>query len=255
MTGADEIRRAAAAWAWFPRGNESVRGRLQLVRYPSRFGGGVTASQADSSNDAATVVDEVVHRTRVWGEAQIRFWVSAVDSPHLEDELRRRGAVHQDSVTILARPLSCEPVVVPDDVTTEVVRTREQVVEIDAVNVSVWEQSSLDDDGIDAELAEVSDALTRGAGARVLGRIDGRPVSTGGFTVVDGFARLWGAATLADARGRGAYRAVLAERMRRAAGMGATTALVKGRIATSAPVLERAGFRRFGEERVYLLNL
>ncbi len=33
-----DILRAAAAWAWFPRGSEHVRGDLLLVRYPERFG-------------------------------------------------------------------------------------------------------------------------------------------------------------------------------------------------------------------------
>ena len=54
---------------------------------------------------------------------------------------------------------------------------------------------------------------------------------------------------------RGAYRAVLAERLRLAAEAGASLALVKGRVATSAPILARAGFRRCGGERRYRLSL
>lgn len=255
MIDAVDIQRAAAAWVWCPRDSEQWRGQLQLVRYPSRFGGGVTASQAESGRDARAVVDEAVERTRHWGERRIRFWVSAADVPDLEAELQARGAVHDDTVSILARPLDGDTVAVPLDVTAEVVRAREQVIDMDSVNVPVWQQAPLDDVGIDVELAEITDALQKGEGARVIARIDGRPVSTGGFTVVQQFARLWGAATTPEARGRGAYRAVLAERMRRAAEMGATMALVKGRIATSAPILERAGFQRFGEERVYVLTL
>ena len=89
----------------------------------------------------------------------------------------------------------------------------------------------------------------------MLSRLDGVAVSTGGCTVADGFVRLWGAATLPDARGRGAYRAVLAGRLRLGAEMGATTALVKGRISTSAPILARAGFEHFGDERGYVLTV
>jgi hypothetical protein len=37
--------------------------------------------------------------------------------------------------------------------------------------------------------------------------------------------------------------------------MGATTALVKGRISTSAPILARAGFTHYGDERGYLLEV
>ena len=85
--------------------------------------------------------------------------------------------------------------------------------------------------------------------------LDGVAVSTGGTTLIDGFARLWGAATLAEARGRGAYRAVLAERLRAASELGATTALVKGRTATSAPIIARAGFTHYGDERAYRVPL
>ena len=60
---------------------------------------------------------------------------------------------------------------------------------------------------------------------------------------VDGAARLWGGVTLPRLRSRGAYRAVLAERLALAVAHGADIALVKGRIDTSAPILARAGFR------------
>ncbi|WP_344818194.1 hypothetical protein [Microbacterium soli] len=72
---------------------------------------------------------------------------------------------------------------------------------------------------------------------------------------MDGFVRLWGAATLPGSRGRGAYRAVLAERLRIGAEPGATTALVKGRVSTSAPILARAGFTHYGDERSYALRI
>ncbi|KJQ53794.1 GNAT family N-acetyltransferase [Microbacterium sp. SA39] len=135
------------------------------------------------------------------------------------------------------------------------VRTLDQVREVDAINVPVWEQSPLDEGGLRAELAEITTGLEAGEGVRVLGRLDGRPVGTGGCTIVDGFVRLWGAATLPEARGRGAYRAVLAERLRAGVELGATTALVKGRVSTSAPILARVGFRHHGDERAYLLDL
>ncbi len=48
-------------------------------------------------------------------------------------------------------------------------------------------------------------------------------------------------------------RAVLAERLRLARDHGATLALVKGRVLTSGPILLRAGFADYGEERCYWL--
>ena len=252
----DDILRASAAWVWFPRGSEQEKTELQLVRHPARFGGGVKASQVDSTRDAAAVLDHAIDRTRAWGETELTFWTNAADSPDLEDELRRRGARHVDTVAVLARPLDGPPIDVPDDVTAEVVRTTEQFRELDRINVAVWDhQGALGEQGLRDELDENAEALASGTGGRVLARLDGVAVSTGGCTVADGFVRLWGAATLAESRGRGAYRAVLAERLRLGAEMGATTALVKGRIATSAPILARAGFEPLGDERGYVLTV
>lgn len=250
-----EILRAAAAWAWFPRGSEHVRDDLLLVRYPERFGGGVRGSQVTSARPATEVLDGALDRTRGWGESVFTFWTNPADDPDLEEQLRRRGAVHFDTVTVFARPTGGNDVEVPPDVTAEVVRTKDQLREVDAINVPVWEQRPLDEDGLAAEFGEMTAALSSGEGFRVLGRIDGRAVSTGGCTLVDGFTRLWGAATLETDRGRGVYRAVLAERLRQSAARGARTALVKGRVSTSAPILARAGFTRYGEERGYRLTL
>lgn len=251
----DDILRASAAWVWFPRDCEQEKTHLQLVRYPQRFGGGVRGSQVDSAVDGATVLDHAIDRTRAWGESQLTFWTNASDRPDLEDELRRRGAEHVDTVTVFALAIDELEIDVPDDATAEIVRTLEQVREVDSINVPVWEQSPLDDHGLQVELDEVVSALASGEGVRVLGRLDGEAVSTGGCTIVDGFARLWGAATLKRARGRGAYRAVLAERLRASAELGATTALVKGRVATSAPILARVGFAIHGDERAYRLRV
>lgn len=59
--------------------------------------------------------------------------------------------------------------------------------------------------------------------------------------------------TRPDARRRGAYRAVLAERLRLARAHGATLALVKAKPDTSAPILLRAGFTEYGQQRRYRL--
>lgn len=251
----DQILRAAAAWVWFPRDSEHEREHLLLVRDPARFGGGVRGSQVDSSLSAVDVVDAALARTRAWGASQFTFWTNPSDRPDLEDELRRRGAEHIDTVAVFARPVDEVEVEVPSDVSTEIVRTLDQVRDLDGVNVPVWHQQPLDEEGLRAELDEVSAALEAQTGFRVLARIDGRAVSTGGCTIDDGFVRLWGASTLEDHRGRGAYRAVLAERLRRSAEWGAKTALVKGRVSTSAPILARAGFTHHGDERAYRLTI
>lgn len=215
------------------------------------------ASQVSSDRTAAEVLDHAIDRTRAWGESVLTFWTNPSDGPDLEDELRHRGAEHADTVTVFALALAIEAasIDVPPAATAEIVHTMEQVREVDAINVPVWQQLPLDVRGLHEELAEIEAGLTARQGFRVLGRLDGEAVSTGGCTVVEGFARLWGAATLEHARGHGAYRAVLAERLRMSAEWGASTALVKGRVATSAPILTRAGFTQYGDERAYRLAL
>jgi hypothetical protein len=245
----DDILQAAAAWFWVPRDGENENAELQLVRYPARFGGGVRGSQVRSSRTASEVLDHALERTRAWGEDTLTFWTNPSDTPDLEDELTCRGAEHIDTVTVFALRITDAQIDVPHAATAELVHTLEQVREVDAINVPVWQQAPLDDDGLREEFAEIQSGLASGDGFRVLGQIDGAAVSTGGCTLVDGFSRLWGAATLDYARGRGAYRAVLAERLRISAERGAVTALVKGRVATSAPILARAGFTRYGDER------
>ncbi|MFF7291548.1 hypothetical protein ACFY9N_03350 [Microbacterium sp. NPDC008134] len=253
MHSSEEILRAAAEWAWFPRGSESESAELLLVRYPRRFGGGVRGSQVHSSLSAAEVVDRAIARTALWEEDVLTFWTNPSDGPDLEDELRRRGAEHIDTVAVFAAPIDSTTIHPPADTTVEVVTTLPQIREVDAINVAVWEQLPLDESGLSEELDEVAGSLVAKSHGRVLARIEGRAVSTGGVTLADGFARLWGAATFQGQRGRGAYRAVLAERLRLAQSWGAETALVKGRISTSAPILRRSGFAHYGDERAYRL--
>lgn len=72
---------------------------------------------------------------------------------------------------------------------------------------------------------------------------DARPISVGWTRLHGRFASLFGGSTLADFRGKGAYRALLASRLDEAARLGAKTALVDAG-PMSRPILERQGFLR-----------
>ena len=78
---------------------------------------------------------------------------------------------------------------------------------------------------------------------RVLASVRGEPAAVGGCTLRGEVAHLWGAVTLREYRRRGAYRAVLAERVRLAHVHGATLALAKGALETSGPILLRVRVR------------
>lgn len=251
----EQILRAAAEWTWTPRGSMQDTDQLRLTRYPERLGGGVRASQVNSESPADEVLSYAIERTRAWGASEITFWTNPADSPDIEEALIRRGAQHVDTVTVFACAIAEVSLPVDDFISVEVVRTGEQVREVDTINVPVWGQTALDENGLAAELQDVTSAFETGLGIQVLARLGGEAVSVGGCTIVDGFVRLWGGATLESARGRGAYRAVLAERIRVGSERGATTALVKGRVSTSAPIIASAGFQRYGDERAYRLTV
>jgi GNAT superfamily N-acetyltransferase len=80
-------------------------------------------------------------------------------------------------------------------------------------------------------------------GAMFLAFLDGEPVAAGYASYTPLGLLLFGGATLPSARGRGAYRALVAARAREAAARG-TPVLVTHAGKMSRPILERLGFRR-----------
>lgn len=97
--------------------------------------------------------------------------------------------------------------------------------------------------------------MPAGEGGTVVAYVDGEPAGSGGVTIADGVARLWGGVVAPAWRGRGVYRAVLDARLSYGVTHGTTMALVKGNVATSGPILRKAGFTDFGLESVYAVPL
>jgi GNAT superfamily N-acetyltransferase len=81
--------------------------------------------------------------------------------------------------------------------------------------------------------------------------LDGEPVAAGQATFADAGVVLNGGATLPEARGRGAYRALVAARWEEAVRRG-TPALITQAGAMSRPILQRLGFREVAEIRILL---
>jgi hypothetical protein len=110
------------------------------------------------------------------------------------------------------------------------------------------------------EFTDAIQDLATWSSFRVVASVEGEPASSGGCTLrteaaQEKVAQLWGAVTLRQYRRRGGYRAVLAERLRLAREHGVTLVLVKGRIETSGPILLRAGFAEYSQERCYWLAI
>jgi GNAT superfamily N-acetyltransferase len=253
---------AAATMEWRPDGAvEIVTGDYRLIRYPrwaldpSFPAAQVTRSRAGRPADQ--VIDEVLSRVAGWRQPGVAWWVSAATRPaDTEQVLRDRGGTRIDAVSILARDLGPDlpNLDVPADIDVRLVDDDATFRAAAMVTVRGWGRAEPAQTDLDRDLAEALHDLSGWASFRVLAQIDGEPACTGGCTLRGDLAQLWGAVTLRPFRHRGAYRAVLAERLRLARDHGAVLAIVKGRSGTSAPILLRTGFSDYGEERCYWLS-
>ncbi|HEX5032577.1 MAG TPA: hypothetical protein VFX78_14100 [Candidatus Eisenbacteria bacterium] len=79
-------------------------------------------------------------------------------------------------------------------------------------------------------------------------RDTGKPLSSGGMTLFPAlrFGFLWAGGTIPEARGRGAYSAVLRARVERARDLGFEYVGLYAAADTSAPIVLRQGFKRYG---------
>jgi hypothetical protein len=184
--------------------------------------------------------------------------VSELTAPSdIEHVLIDRGATLRESYRVLAYDFSAglPQLEIPDDVVAELVSDEPGLRAAMRVNAAGWGSQRLNDAEFARELERMTRELSMWSSFRVLVSIGDDPVATRGCTLIEDVAHLLGSVTLPAWRRRSAYRAVLAERLRLACVNGASLALVKGRVDTSAPTLERAGFVDYGEERRYRLHL
>jgi len=253
---------AAIVMEWRPDGaSEVLTDGYRLVRYPdwaldpSFPAAQVTRSRLSRPVDA--VIDEVLARVRAWHMLGVAWWVSDATRPaDTEDRLRARGGKRIDTVQILACDLrdGLPELDIPVGVTVELVHDERTFRAASAIAVRGWGRKEPAAADVARDFADAIGDLASWTGFRVVASVDGEPASSGGCSLNGQLAQLWGAVTLPAFRHRGSYRAVLAERLRLARDHGAELALVKGRVDTSGPILLRAGFTGYGEERCYWLS-
>jgi hypothetical protein len=254
---------AAAAMEWCPDGAiEVLTDDYRLIRYPDwALDATFPAAQVTRSRSertAAELIAEVTARVRGWGRPGVAWWVSsATQPPDTETALRAAGGKQIDAVQILARELNGDEadLAVPGDVRVGLVTDEATFRAASMVVVRGWGRKEPTAAALARDYAEAVRDLAAWSSFRVLASVRDQPAAVGGCSLRGEAAQLWGAVTLREYRRRGAYRAVLAERLRLARAHGATLALVKGRVETSGPILLRAGFAGYGEERCYWLPL
>jgi len=254
---------AAVAMEWSPDGAvEVLTDDYRLIRYPDWAldppfpAAQVTRSRSERT--VAEVISEVTARVREWNRPGVAWWVSSATlPPDTEAALRTAGGKQIDAVQILARELNGDDAGLAGsgDVSVELVADERTFRAASMVAVRGWGRREPADAALAREYAETVGDLAAWSSFRVLASVRGEPAAVGGCTLRGEVAQLWGAVTRREYRRRGAYRAVLAERLRLAHAHGATLALVKGRVETSGPILLRSGFALYSEERCYWLPL
>lgn len=255
----EQVERASAAWIYVP----STAGRIEsaeylALRYPIWYEHPLQLIAILPDRPLEVVLDEVLERCRGavgHARAEVLCWVRLGAPAGLEAALIARRGRLVETTQVLARSLPFAASEVPDDVDIRWSDTFDVFVDAVRVGTEVFGGTSPDSEALLPIFEEERAKVASGAGGSVVAYLDGRAVGTGGVTVAGPDARLWSGGVLPEARGRGIYRTLLAERLAYGATHGAALALVKGRVETSAPILRRAGFSSFGEERSYLLPL
>lgn len=255
---AESVLAAANDWVWVPQGSVHQRTDDYLaVTPPDYMELPVLVRVFGSRRPAGALVDEIVELAAGWGQNRLSWRVSDSTEPgDLESELLRRGGAVDVRLDVLALPIAqgLPDFGVPLDVSVREVTDEATLRDGYVVSNDAFRGERVTDERIAADLEELRSGLPEGPVGRVVAYVDGQPAGTGGWTLVGPVCRLWGGATHTGFRGRGAYRAVLAERLRVARAIGATLGLSLGRVDTSAPILRGLGFIRYGEQREVLLD-
>jgi GNAT superfamily N-acetyltransferase len=253
---------ASNAWSWIPDNatTEATEAYL-LVRFPDYFEHPLELlrfSPAEASGAYPDAVDMVLERARRFGLPDLHWWVRLDSPPEVADLLIARGANVAETLDVLAVDLSdgapellppARPVSLRWATDLSTLRDGTQV------GVTVFGGSMPPQERLEQEAKRDGGTVAAGDGGMVVAYSGGEPVGSGGIAMTDGVARLWGGAVRQEARRQGVYRAILAARLRYGAAHGATMALVKGRIETSAPILRQAGFAAYGQEIMYRVPL
>ncbi|MCX2714287.1 GNAT family N-acetyltransferase [Mycolicibacterium sp. J2] len=197
-------------------------------------------------NGARPVLDDVAAILEVGrrvGAEAVEFTLGPDDSGVAPGDIS--GAHVTATVDILAIDLEIGVLGVnpSPELQVDEVRTLDQFALYERTSAAAWGYP----EPTDADIRNSFDELRPGW---FLASLADLPVGAGGYTLVDEVARLWGAAVVPSARGKGVYRELIAARTRDAKAHGGTLGLVHA-MATSSPVLQRVGFRKVGEQRVY----
>jgi hypothetical protein len=257
---AESVVAASNAWSWVPdNATTAETDEYLLVRFPDYFDHQLELSRFHPA--AGTLVEDavasVLDRARQFRVPDL-YWTVRLDSPPGVADLLGPRAKLEVTLDVLALDLRHGAPGLPAPARVVDVRWATDLATArdgSQVGADVFGGSMPPPERVAENAQRDSISVAAGEGGMAVAYVDGTPVGSGGVTVVDGVARLWGGAVAESARKQGVYRAILANRLAYGAAHGAGMALVKGRVETSGPILRRAGFAVYGQELIYRVPL
>lgn len=248
----EAVRAAAARWIWIPVDATDVTTDDYRLTHYSDYSS-VQWSVTERPLDA--VLAEVVDHAREADRPTLRWWVDDRTRPaDTEAQLAALGLRMVERLEVLALPVETD-LPVPDDVTVVQATSRADVELAGRIQAEVFDMSP----ATQAQVQDLTRSVTLPETERLIrsyvAYVDGEPVASAGSTVDGDALRFWDGAVRSAHRGRGAYRALVAQRLRDARTTTARFALVKAVDTTSAPILKKLGFAPYGEQRCWSLSL
>ena len=254
----ESVVAASNAWSWVPdNATTAETDEYLLVRFPDYFDHQLELTRFSPAGSVAGGVAAVLGRARQFGLPEL-YWMVKLDSPPGVAELLGDGASVAETLDVLALDLrGGAPALRPPARAVEVRWATDVATARDGsqMGAAVFGGSMPPEERLEENARRDGAAVPAGEGGMVVAYAGGAPVGSGGVSIVDGVARLWGGAVAESARGQGVYRAILAARLAYGVAHGASMALVKGRVETSGPILRRAGFTVYGQELIYRVPL
>jgi hypothetical protein len=194
------------------------------------------------------VLAEVRTELRARGRTQTQWEVGSSALPGLVDALLERGLVPDKDPYAVALVLTREPSAMAPIFTARRVATFE---ELEASARVQWEAFGATPQEVEEARHLLSERFQDSVNLRHSVWLEGEIVCTGVATPTEHGLLLYGGATSAHARGRGAYRTLIRARWDDAVALG-TPALITQGGSMSRPILERLGFERVGEVHALL---
>lgn len=200
-------------------------------------------------------VEERIEVVRAWfrdrGRDAFTWWVGPSATPAgLEDRLRAAGAAPFADEPVVTSMVLTEP---PPEVEGIEVRRVERLDDFALAREMAWNVAGFTDEQLESARATLvtrwEERQSSGDAALYLAFLNGEPVASGDILFLPFAGFLSGATTLPEARGRGAFRALVRARWDEAVRRG-TPALLVGAGKMSQPILERIGFAAVAETHV-----